>query len=390
MAYTNSPPLASSARPLWHDPLFWGAVISLGAHGLMWIVVPLLPGSDRRTEADVQRPVELVELSPIDQNRLPDALTQPPTLPELAEPNFSEPPNFAPDSLDSEPSISFAPIFPTLPPPPPPIGTYRFPRSASPFPSRRLPLEDNRSEPSPTPTPTERPDLQSESTDDIPDLGSEDLGDEPITANPNATRGSNPATEDSEQVPQDAVPQFPPDLIARVEDNPGRFEFNEEGMDNQTANTNWGSWLEEFAYPWLLEEGQSDADLEEKADATRTPIPAENVSYPPIACVASAQLSGKAATALTAEDLVGGTAIVGVLVEPDGYVTEQEEVLPVLIRSTGYAFLDEEALEVARAQEFPPTSWREIKQVQVNFVPNLETCQQLLRGGAPSSEEEAS
>lgn len=382
MAYSNSHPgLSSSSRPLWHDPLFWGAVLSLGAHGVLWIVGPLLPGSDRRTESDVQRPVELVELSPIDQSRLPDAITQTPVLPELAEPDFSDS-DFSSDDLTSDPPISFAPIFPSLPPPPP-SSTYRVPRSGFSFPPRRDPVEETR-RPQPTPTSTPNSTEPSRNTDGATGRGREALGEEPIDANPDATPGGTSETGES----QPTVPQFPSDLVAQVEANPERFAFNEEGTDSDTANTNWGSWIDEEAFPWLREGGQSDEDLlEEKA--SRDIIQVENVPYPPIACVASAQLSDKAATELTAEDLLGGTATVGVLVVPSGLVAEEEDGEPFLIRSTGYGFLDEIALEIAREQEFDPTSYREIYQLQVNFVPSPETCQQLLQGEGAAPEEDA-
>ncbi|MEO1209120.1 MAG: energy transducer TonB [Cyanobacteria bacterium J06638_20] len=379
MAYTNSPPdfrppnVSTPSRPLWKDPLFWGAAISLSAHGVLWLISPLLPGSDRRTEADVQRPVELVELSPIDQNRLPDALTQPPVLPDVAEPDFADP-DFSSGSLEGEPPISFAPIFPTLPPPPPPATSFR-PRPWTPFPSRRSP-----SSPTPSPTPTETPDPPAETTDDGPNAN--DLNDgEVITGNSNTTEGSS----DTEPTVEGATPQFPPDLVAFVQENPEQFAFNEDGTGAEAANTNWGDWLVDQAYPWLAEDGLSDAELEEKADATLTPGEMENVPYPPIACVASAQLSGKAATELTAEDLVSGSVVVGVLVGPDGRVEEDSD--PFLLRSSGFAFLDAEALEIAKAYEPQPTSWREIYSVQINFAPNPATCEQLLQEGAAPSED---
>lgn len=372
MAYTNSyPDVSPTSRPLWHDPLFWGTVISLGAHGLLWLVGPLLPGDNRRTEADVQRPVELVELSPIDQNRLPDALTQPPTLPDVAEPSFAD--LDLPTRPDSDPPISFAPIFPSIPPPPPPANSFR-PPSGFNFPPRRS--NPSRTPPPSTPQPTESPDLTPEPSNDIPNLG--DLGDgEPITGDSNTARGDTRGSGSTDSPPEDTPPQFPSDLVARVEENPEQFAFSEDGTGAEAGNANWGTWLEEQAYPWLAEDGLSDAELEEKADATLTPVEVENVAYPPIACVASSQLSGKATTELTAEDLVRGSAVIGILVGPDGRVAEDGE--PFLIQSSGYAFLDAEALEIAKAQEPPPSSWREIYSVQVNFVPNLATCEQLLQ-----------
>jgi TonB family protein len=170
-----------------------------------------------------------------------------------------------------------------------------------------------------------------------------------------------------------------------VQENPEQFAFNENGRGAEAANTNWGDWLVDQAYPWLAEDGLSDAEMEEKADATLTPREMENVPYPPLACVASAHNSGKAATELTAEDLVSGSVVVGVLVGPDGRVEEDSD--PFLLRSSGFAFLDGEALELAKAYEPQPTSWREIYSVQINFAPNPATCEQLLQEGDAPSED---
>ena len=379
MAYTNSPSdfrppdLPTPSRPLWKDPLFWGAMISLGAHGVLWLISPLLPESDRRTEADVQRPVELVELSPIDQNRLPDALTQPPVLPDVANPDFSDP-DFSSGSLESDPPISFAPIFPTLPPPPPPAISLR-PSPWTRFPSRRSP-----STPTTSPTPTETPDPPAETTDDGPNA--EDLSrGGVITGDSNTTEGSSDTDPPVEETP----PQFPPNLVAFVQENPDQFAFNEDGMGADAANENWGNWLDREAYPWLREDGLSDTEIEDKAEATFTPREIENVPYPPIACVASAHNSGKAATELTAEDLVSGSVVVGILVGPDGRV--EEGAMPSVLQSSGFEFLDAEAREIAKAYEPPPTSWREVYSVQINFAPNPATCEQLLQEGDAPSED---
>ncbi|MEO1148320.1 MAG: hypothetical protein AAFY26_22305, partial [Cyanobacteria bacterium J06638_22] len=260
MAYTNSPPdfsppdLPTPSRSLWKDPLFWGAMISLGAHGVLWLISPLLPESDRRTEADVQRPVELVELSPIDQNRLPDALTQPPVLPDVADPDFADP-DFSSGNLESDPPISFAPIFPTLPPPPPPASSLR-PRPWTPFPSRRSP-----SSPTTSPTPTETPN-PSESPVETPNPATEP-DENSLTQDNNNSTETDSSTENSEtssneergrgeQEPLvDPAAQRRQELEELIAANPELYAYDGNGTTEADVAREWTDWERDIATPWV-------------------------------------------------------------------------------------------------------------------------------------------
>ncbi len=54
---------------------------SLGVHGLLWVVLPVIPFSSKLVEPDSRRTVGLVELTPDEQSRLPQVSTSPPSLP---------------------------------------------------------------------------------------------------------------------------------------------------------------------------------------------------------------------------------------------------------------------------------------------------------------------
>lgn len=88
---------------------------SLGIHGILWAVLPVLPFESKSVESDSQRSVGLLELTPEEQSRLPSTsevmlppfATQPSVLPPLPPPPFQTsvlplpalPPQLTPNNL---------------------------------------------------------------------------------------------------------------------------------------------------------------------------------------------------------------------------------------------------------------------------------------------------
>ncbi len=102
---------------------------SLGIHGLLWVVLPVLPFDSKPVESQLQRTVGLIELTPAEQSRLPQVSTQVTIPPVATQPSVLPP--LPPSSLPPS-------VLPPLPPPPvlnlPPAGVppvYNYPLRAS-------------------------------------------------------------------------------------------------------------------------------------------------------------------------------------------------------------------------------------------------------------------
>ncbi|MHC5673570.1 hypothetical protein [Nostoc sp.] len=106
------------------QPIGIAAIASLGIHGAIAMIVPLMPiDSSKPKETASSKTVGLLELSQADQNRLPQstpqvALQKLPPLVALSPPNFSAPTGLSP--LAPPPSSQLV-----LPPLPPSSNTYR-------------------------------------------------------------------------------------------------------------------------------------------------------------------------------------------------------------------------------------------------------------------------
>ena len=102
------------------QPLSIATLASLGVHGLFWVILPVLPLDSQSEAAHSPRTVGLVQLTPEEQSRLPQAATPQST---AALPPFGTQPN----QLDDLPSLPPPPVYQpyTLPPlPPPPALSY--------------------------------------------------------------------------------------------------------------------------------------------------------------------------------------------------------------------------------------------------------------------------
>lgn len=121
------------------------ALASLGIHGLLGVVLPVLPFDSKPVESQMQRTVGLIELTPAEQSRLPQVSTPQVTIPSVATQPSGLPPlppasSLPPSGLPPLPPASSLPpgVLPPLPPPPvlnlPPSGVppvYKYPLRAS-------------------------------------------------------------------------------------------------------------------------------------------------------------------------------------------------------------------------------------------------------------------
>ncbi|MDM9581840.1 hypothetical protein [Nostoc sp. GT001] len=121
MSYVS---LLKNIPDLLSQPIGIAAIASLGIHGAIAMIVPLMPmESNKPKETASSKTVGLLELSQADQNRLPQSTPQiglqqlPPVAP-LAAPNFSLQPGLTP--LAPSPSSQMV-----LPPLPPSSNNYR-------------------------------------------------------------------------------------------------------------------------------------------------------------------------------------------------------------------------------------------------------------------------
>ena len=92
------------------------ALASLGIHGLLWAVLPVLSFDSSSTTDQSQRTVGLVELTADEQSRLPQASTPQVTLPPFATQSSELPPLPPPPSLNLLPSAPQPSVLPPLPP----------------------------------------------------------------------------------------------------------------------------------------------------------------------------------------------------------------------------------------------------------------------------------
>ncbi|MBD2465406.1 hypothetical protein H6G89_30835 [Oscillatoria sp. FACHB-1407] len=346
---------------------------SVGVHGLMWVVLPLLPVQSSPTEEpDIRRSVALLELTPAEQGRLPDFSTPQVTVPPVPQEEagsdfFSLAP--LPNPYPSVPTQPPVPNYQTLPPivlpqlPPPPQYTNR--RSTNSNPLRRrtettippeAPPETNTPAATPSPTPSETV---------SPSPGADAL-------NPNRGESSNPpgATPN----PQGTAPAAPPDRLAQLRQEQLRlrqlYTYSSEGTSR--------GFGEEQSLRWFTEAlGRSPDDVDQ------IPLHEIEVAPPREACFARLQR-------------LPDQAWFGVVLDADGNFVVQ----PSKLRSSGYEAFDQQALAAIAEYDFEQAATNEkpdyaiegdrrVYYVRVKFGQNLTNCpsQGATPSGAPQSNE---
>lgn len=182
-----SPEARDRALELLRNPFSIAVLASLGLHGLMFAVLPMLPAA-KPQDIDPKQTIGVVELNPLEQMRLPEFANpqvpfSPPTTQTkkkiLPSPSTQKQP---PSLLDSGPIFDFPTIsLKDLPAPPPLLD---------------LPLPNNFRRPKPTPSVKPKPPAQSKP---------------PETREPERTTTEQPDTKTAtrpEKIPQDAIDQL--------------------------------------------------------------------------------------------------------------------------------------------------------------------------------------
>lgn len=333
--------LPPTLRTLLRQPTYAAGLASVGIHGLLWFVLPLLPlNSSTPTEPEIQRTVSLVELSPAEQSRLPDFSTPQVTLPTIPDPSpdlysLSPLPNsFSP--IPTQPSTPSYPTFPSIPsflPPPPPFTfppSYSLPRSPQTSIPPRSPQSPNTTttspSPSPSSTPTQTPESQGGATSSLP-------------PNPTPSPSTSPSPQPGERLRQD--------FATRRQEIRGLLERDPTRSDLNQSPTNIEEW---FAAVQPILDGTTQTRSWQNL----------NITQPYSRDICLTQLAND-------ERYV----VVGAVVK-NGQVIEDPE--PEVVIGSGYRFLNSEAIKAVKSYQFPETPQSKAYLIKVSFQRNHETC----------------
>jgi len=426
---TYSPLFPQQRQPVLQP--FWIATIaSVAFHGLLWINIPIRSSSSRPSLDTV----DLVELTPEQLERLPNLnspsqLTLPPINPETWQqqplPNppgnpsanspsvenpssFVLPPPRASLELPPPPVLQLPPIsstlpyreplvIPTLPPPPPPNPPVYDDANPLPvLPPEDLDLEINRlardreeemeippepteeereptgEEPEPTSAPTpgilpdripeaaiadlrrrqERYRQQAEASENPEPQETPEPESSPVAAVPpeeETSEAETPEAETSEEetseeetLEPEATPEPDDPLLADIQALREAIAYNPEGTSQEEATAALESWISNLPSRY---KDNGNTSLWQQQDI--------EVPLPELAC--RSQLQGR--------------ATIGVLVNPEGEIVQEAN----LIQSTGYALLNQAALEAVETQGFEATEEHQLYLLNVTFEP-LESC----------------
>jgi hypothetical protein len=326
---------------------------SVGIHGLLFVLLPMLPSNSFEPGSNEQRTVDLIELTPNELSRLPD-LSGPtvPTFPLMPELEAEDPEQSDLFMFpEASPRTSILPVPPSQPFFLPPTSSFPFaieqspPRTIpQPQPPVSTPPPTVQSPVSPTePRPEEAPPVVG-SLRALPDLQA---------INPVVPPGEVPLEELEESGNPEDLAQGSADppsdtLMAEQARLRELFTFKQEGTTEEEANLAFSTWF--------LEEHQQDRTL--RSDERLT-IDAE---YNVAACRVLERIRTEPQRL---------KAIYGVIVEPDGQLAEE----PRLVLSSGFEYFNQKALEAIATYEFPQETGEDhFYLVDVRFEYSEEQC----------------
>jgi len=315
-------------RQMTRQPGWWAVVSSVGFHGLLFVVLPLLPTpSSRASEPDILDPVAVVELGPDEIGRLPDFSDSDVTLPPLPDgeelysfgDDFDEFSELDPDLPSSAPIPSPFPSLSTLPPLPPLPSRTPLPRPQtfgdlfrqSPSISPGSPLPSTEVEPAPVEEP------EAPQAEDSPANSADDLRPQPTdeAAVPEPSEPSPP-----EPNPDEIAQQRQEALLAEQQRLQELFTFNPFGESDV-----------ENAFSAFNNSAKS-------IDATEGEPLTLSLPYPSGACP------------LNFEEGQVIQVVWGAFVDSEKQVLGSPE--PILIYSSGYKFFDDIAREAIASGSF--------------------------------------
>ncbi|HEY9641833.1 MAG TPA: energy transducer TonB [Coleofasciculaceae cyanobacterium] len=356
------PPLQMKALPptlqqFLQNPSTVAAIASLGAHALLFGLLPLLPNSVLSAkEPDIKRSVGVVELTPAEQSRLPEISTAPLELPPIAQQPLP-----ASRSLPSSGNYSLNPLPSIVPPAPGPffpdsstnlnddLANILRQYSAAP-PPRQPVLSTPPAPPKPAQTPDPKP--ANDRVNPQPGLTTDNQA-----INPSSTPSQQPAPS-----PQAANSQTPPrrslndEILARRNQiaqqlallAPDATGTDTTGSGENSPLSRYNKWLI-AAVEWLGE------DYDGKTKAEQVEI--NDVPYPTAACLRE----------------LSGDAVVGVVVDGQGKVVA-DPVQPEILKGSGVVLFNQKALEAAASHQYQATGKKKAYRVLIKFDYSKEKC----------------
>ena len=372
-------PFRSSAnsgqfQALMRSPSAIAALASLGVHALIFTILPLLPHNDvKAKEAEIKDPVAITELTPAEQQRLPDMVTLPPvelppvasvprngslfTLPSLSQPNTRTSITPSYDSLLAPPPP--LPIF--IPPITPPTQFPSF-STIQIAPTQPAPVQPIQPKPanSPASSPAASPTAPSPST-------SPSVAIEPPAASPAAPDNPPNQTSEGQVAVQPANPEASPartetdirrDLLARQQELRELYTYRPDGTKPESAQISFLSWYRE-----AMGKDYAEGD-------SRPPTEELTADYPKLACPLKPERRDHVPR-----------AVVGVVIDSDSKIVGD----PKLLQSSGYALFNQEALQLAKSYAFKnDLGNNRVYLLAVNFKYSDEVCPAGLSPAAPA------
>lgn len=352
-------------------PFAIAALASLGIHGLLFLVLPLLPSQSKVADREEEQAVNLVELTPEETQRLPQFDSPRIELPPIARQPNSKPSNsFSLDSLPPppDPSASQPSIGSFFDPPPlqtyiPPVWTYptfqmpTAPEPAPPKPRSTPPAE----RPSPTPqasaSPQPSPSPQASPSPGATALLPEDTKAPKPSPSPDNTTAANrpPSPSPDANAANSQPPAQDPRtaaLIAGVRAMRAMLTPDMTGLNPRNLRDSAES--DKIFTAWIAELGK---DLNELSAAEKLQV---NAAYPQEACPIRRQF-----------EQTPQEAYFGVVVNKDDKVIGD----PKLLRSSGLQFFNAKASDVVRSYSFEnKTNVDKLYVVKVTFDRGENTC----------------
>jgi hypothetical protein len=323
------------------QPIALAVLASLGAHVLLATTMPMWSASgEKKPDA---KSVPIVELSPLEQARLPQSdLTK--ALSPV--PKITSKPGKADPSTPVDPLGSVGILgAPALPPPPDATALYTIPKeylvppgglsaTSSLYPKPATPKKKV------TPSQAEKKAASDLKEDEAKTDTPSDPAKEETPGNAPSTRASDLAGKSPEELAkgQEADSQKLAALFAFNSENttPEDFQKNAENFSNYAIDLSKGDLQEDW----------------KKLDAVKAP-------YPKQAC----QFKHK-------DEAVQGEPWFGVVVKPDGTIASK----PMLLKSSGFKGLDEAAAEFVASQKFEPGKKYQGLYFPVKLAPTETDC----------------
>ncbi|MEA5532415.1 energy transducer TonB [Crocosphaera sp. XPORK-15E] len=320
---------------------------SVGLHGLaLFLVVPYLtnlPTGNGSDSAAKPKNVNVIELSPAEQNRLPDQSSGSLDMPEfpntaLGDVPVLDSPNFAPSLPAPLSNLPAPPSLPALPP----LSSYgNYSRIPMALPPRSIPITPP---PNPSilrpPTPkTELSGIDPQTNDprasipfDRPSLGQGPQDD--FFGNPNGT--GEIATNTSSSTGRNNIAE-------NLQNGTENLAYNPQGTERQEARRKDLEWMQQTGV--TLKPGQ---------------MMTIRGTYPRAACNAKLE----------------GSAVYNVQVNAQGQLAQP----PFMTKSSGYPILNNQGLQDVRSQSFSQPT-----RVTVTFQPDSNICPSIARTEPPQT-----